>query len=82
MNRSSLRRVKVLGGLIALLAMSALQAQELDHAPLARDASLSISVLLAQVLENAPQALEGDARTAQARAMTAQRTFQLPRLRV
>ena len=72
MKRSSLRRVKVLGGLVALLAMSALQAQELDHAPLARDASLSISVLLAQVLEHAPQALEGDARAAQARAMTAQ----------
>ncbi len=48
-----------------------LAAQELDHAPLASDPSLTFSALLEQTLRHAPNALEGPAREAEARDMNA-----------
>lgn len=72
MNKPCLRRIAALVGLVGLLATPVLQGQELDHAPLATDATLNLRTLLEQAMEHAPQALEGDARKAQAEAMTAQ----------
>ncbi len=48
-----------------------LTAQELDHAPLASDPSLTFSALLEQTLRHAPNALEGTAREAEASDMNA-----------
>jgi len=70
-NRPRLRRITALAGLVGLLSLPGLHAQELDHAPLATDPALSFSALLEQTLTHAPDALQNAARTEQARTMTA-----------
>lgn len=71
MHRSRLRRLVTLAGLTGLFVLPGLGAQELDHAPLAIDPTLSFSALLEQTLRHAPNALEGPAREAEARDMNA-----------
>lgn len=71
MNRPRLRRVTALAGLVGLLALPGLHAQELDHAPLATDPALTFSALLEQTLAHAPEALESAARAEQAQTMEA-----------
>lgn len=71
MNRPCLRRLTALASLIGLMALTDLQAQELDHAPLATDPNLSFSAILEHTLAHAPEALETAVRTAEARDMTA-----------
>ena len=66
-----LRRVSALAGLVGLLSLPGLQAQELDHAPLATDPTLTFNALLEQTLAHAPEALETTARAEQAQTMTA-----------
>jgi outer membrane protein TolC len=70
-HRSRLRRLVTLAGLTGLFVLPGLTAQELDHAPLASDPSLTFSALLEQTLRHAPNALEGPAREAEARDMNA-----------
>lgn len=71
MHRSRLRRLVTLAGLTGLFVLPGLGAQELDHAPLATDPTLTFSALLEQTLRHAPNALEGPAREAEARDMNA-----------
>lgn len=71
MNRLRLRRVTALAGLVGLLSLPGLHAQELDHAPLATDPALSFSALLEQTLSHAPDALQSAARAREAQTMTA-----------
>ncbi len=71
MHRSRLRRLVTLAGLTSLFVLPGLGAQELDHAPLATDPTLSVSALLEQTLGHAPNAPEGPAREAQARDLNA-----------
>jgi cobalt-zinc-cadmium efflux system outer membrane protein len=70
-HRSRLRRLVTLAGLTGLFVLPGLSAQELDHAPLATDPTLSFSALLEQTLRHAPNALEGPVREAEARDMNA-----------
>jgi len=70
-HRSRLRRLVTLAGLTGLFVLPGLGAQELDHAPLATDPTLTFSALLEQTLRHAPNAQEGPAREAQARDMNA-----------
>lgn len=69
MKRPPLRRLTALASLVALMTMPGLQAQELDHAPLATAPDLTFSTLLEQTLAHAPEALETSVRTDQAQAM-------------
>lgn len=52
------------------MALPGLHAQELDHAPLASDPTLTFTSLLTQTLAHAPDALQTAARAEQARTMT------------
>lgn len=70
MNISHLRRMTAIAGLVGLMALPGLQAQELDHAPLASDPTLTFTSLLTQTLAHAPDALQTAARAEQARTMT------------
>lgn len=71
MKRPRLRRVTALAGLVGLLTLPGLHAQELDHAPLAIDPALNFNALLGKTLSHAPDALQGPARQSEAQRMTA-----------